>query len=138
MLKTEVEDLIIAFLSVWQMLMHSKIMSNRYYCIKTFCDVRKLDIFKENVLENSYIRRLNFREKGTFITACVLLRRFHGIHNVTVDVKNLDSLLFMFQILTLDYVMSLERVLRKPLSWFITTCEFPCQNMDLGLLKHGC
>ena len=47
----------------------SKIMCDRYYCIETFCDARKLDNFKENALENSYIWRLNFREKGTF-TAC--------------------------------------------------------------------
>ena len=26
-------------------------MFDRYYCIKTFCDARKLDNFKENVFE---------------------------------------------------------------------------------------
>ena len=59
------------------MLMHYKIMFDRYYCIKTFCDARKLDNLKENALENSYIRRLYFREKGTF-TACVLITPLPG------------------------------------------------------------
>ena len=40
-------------------------MFDRYYCIK-------LDNFKDNALENSYIRRLNVREKGKLI-ACVLI-----------------------------------------------------------------
>ena len=48
-----------------------------YYCIKTFCDARKLDNFKENALENSYFWRLNFHKKGTF-TAFVLITPLPG------------------------------------------------------------
>ena len=33
------------------MLMPQKIIFDRYYRIKTFCDARKLDNFKENALE---------------------------------------------------------------------------------------
>ena len=59
------------------MLMHPKIMFDSYYCIKSFCDTRKRNNFNENALENSYIRRLNFREKDTF-TAYVLITPLPG------------------------------------------------------------
>ena len=87
-------------------------MFDRYYCIKTFCDAKKLDHFKENVLEISYIRRLNFREKGTF-TACVLITPLQGLDNVTFDVTDLGSLLCTFLSPTSDFRTALER-------------EFPC------------
>ena len=100
-------------------------MFDRYYCIKTFCDTRKHDNFKENALENSNIRRLNFREKDTF-TACVLIAPLPGHKNITFDVTNLGLLLCIFLILTLDFVMALECVLRKPRSRLTTAREFPC------------
>ena len=75
-------------------------MFDPYYCIKTFCDARKLDNFKENALEDSYIRRLNFCEKGAF-TACVLITPLpghkqrdvgrHGFRFATLHVVSLTS-----------------------------------------------
>ena len=104
-------------------------MFDRYYHIKTFCDARKLDDLKENALENSYIRRLNFRGIGTF-TACVFITPLpghkqrdvwrHGFRFATLHVFSLTS----------DFRTTQECVLRKPRNRFTTACEFPCQNMD--------
>ena len=70
-------------------------MFDRYYCIKTFCDAIKLDNFKKNALENSYIRRLNFAKKARS-RHVFWLRRLQGIDNVTFDVTDLVSLLCTF------------------------------------------
>ena len=51
------------------MLMYPKIMFDRYYCIKTQCDARKL--FEENEPVKLYSVWLKIRGYGTF-TACVL------------------------------------------------------------------
>ena len=104
-------------------------MFDRYYRIKTFCDARKLDDLKENALENSYIRRLNFRGIGTF-TACVFITPIpghkqrdvwrHGFRFATLHVFSLTS----------DFRTAQECVLRKPRNRFTTARQFPCQNMD--------
>ena len=46
-------------------------MFDRYFCIKTQCDVRKPEMFEENEPEKLYFLWLKARGNDTF-TACVL------------------------------------------------------------------
>ena len=104
-------------------------MFDRYYCIKTFCDTRKLDNLKK-MRWKILIFGDKISAKKTRSLHVFWLRRFQGINNFTFDVTDLGSLLCKFLILTSDFMTALERVLRK-----ITLQGY--NSTWISLLKHG-
>ena len=103
-------------------------MFDRYYCIKSFCDTRKLDNLKKMRL-----KILIFDDRISSKTArslhVIWLRRFQGINNITFDVRDLGSLRCKFLILTSDFRTALQRVLRNHEAGLYSTW--------ISLLKHG-